>query len=816
MDELWNKTKFHVMALAIFIVLSAIYFAPMFEGKGLRQSDMMHWQGMAKEIMDFRENTSEEPLWTNSMFSGMPAYFISLKQPGNFMVYVNALLTSKTMRPAIHAFLYMLGFYILLQFFGINVFLSIAGAIAYGFSSYFFIILVPGHITKAIALGYMPMIIGAVYYTYKKNSIYGAALAGFFTSLQLLTSHFQITYYTFLIILLMVIFEVYRVIKEKEYSKFISSSASLAAGIVIAFGINATGILTVLDYTEYSMRGPAELTTNTEDQTSSGLDKTYVTQWSYGLGETFNLMIPNFKGGASDHLYDSNSNIFKYLNKRYGNQNAVQVFNQNPGLFTHYWGNQPGTSGPVYIGATIIFLFVLGMFLLKNNLKWWLFSATLIAILLAWGKNFMFLTDLFLDYFPGYSKFRTVSMILVIAQFTIPLMAILTIKHILTENIKKTAFKNALMYSLMITAGLSLIFALAPGISNLSSPLDSFLTEQGLQDWVVKLKEDRASLLRGDAFRSFFFILGTALLIYLVWLKKLNHKTFYVLFPLLILVDLWPVNKRYLNKDNFVPKREIKDPFIPYAADLEILKDKDLYYRVYDLTVSPFNSSRSAYFHKSVGGYHGAKMRRYQDLYDHHLSKGNEKIFDMLNTKYLIIRAPEGGAPEAVVRENSLGNAWFVEKYIIVNSPDEEIEALNDFDPAKEMIVDKKFRDMTEDFTFVPDSQAYITLTSYAPNHITYDYSASHPRLTIFSDIYYHKGWELYINGTPAPYFRANYVLRAAVLPAGNYQIDFVFKPSAYFTGNKIAFASSVVLLIFLLSPIFKLLSKKSFYGVNS
>jgi hypothetical protein len=797
----------HLTALIIFILLPILYFPSMFQGKELNQSDMREYKGMSKEIIDFREKTGEEPLWTNSMFSGMPAYFISMRTRTNILGKVNKILTYQKARPAIHIFLYMLGFYILLLLFGINPWLGIVGGIAFGFSSYLFIILEPGHLTKAMALGYMPMIIGSVYYTFKKNIFTGAVLTSLFAGLQILVNHLQITYYTLLILLVFGCFELIEVIKNKSYNHFSKVIGSLILAVILSVSLNIVSLWSVKDYSKYSLRGPSELTHNSDDQTS-GLDKSYATNWSYGLGETFNLLIPNFKGGASGILMAGrDSETFKFLSRSSGSpQQAAQVINQNAYFFTQYWGDQPGTSGPVYIGAVVVFLFVFGMFFVKGRLKWWLFSVVVFSILLSWGKNFMFLTDFFLDYFPGYNKFRTVSMILIMTEFAMPFLAILALNKLLYGEFTKKEFFTALKNSLYIVGGLALIFSLLPNLSNLSSPKDAILAQQGAIDLVNAIQKDRAALLRKDAIRSLVFVLLTVILLYSLYKKKIKPSYFIAAIGLLILSDLWPVNKRYLNEDNFVKKSQVDIPFQANAADLEILKDKGLYYRVFDLTAGdPFASSRASYFHKSIGGYHGAKMRRYQELYDHHFKEDiDEDILDMLNTKYLILRDPKTGEFYSQKRSTNLGNAWFVSEYEMVKNADEEIEKVGKINPAQTAAIDKRFSGFVDKSNLQPDSLSVINLISYAPNKLTYKFVTRTEQMAIFSDIYYPKGWLAAINGKEVSHFRVDYVLRGLIIPAGEGEISFEFKPNSYFIGIKIAMAASIILVLLILSIVIK------------
>ena len=809
MKKLITASIPHILAILAFIIISSAYFLPMFEGKTLDQSDVHGYAGMVKEITDYREKTGEEPLWTNSMFSGMPAYLISMRIPGNLIGHIHGVINSNSFRPAGHVFLYMVGFYILLLLFGFTPALCFIGGLAYGLSSYFLIILAPGHITKAMALGYMPMIIGAVYYAYKKNALPGALLLSLFLGLQLTANHLQITYYTLIILAVFGIFEFIAQYKEGRVAGFFKTTLLLIAGAILAICINITNLWTVYEYSKYSMRGPSELTSNLEDRTT-GLDRSYITAWSYSKGETLNLLIPNFKGGSSGKMFDTDSNIFKHLSSKYGQQNAISVYNQNTGIFTHYWGEQTFTLGPVYIGASLIFLFVLGMFIVKGQIKWWLLTTTILSVTFSWGRHFNGLTNFLIDYFPLFNKFRTVSMILVITELTIPLMAVYTLHIILKRETDNKYFNKSLLYSLIITGGLCLIYAIAPAISNLSGPTDTFLLKEGYGDWVSKLKDDRASLLSKDAFRSLIFILLTFGTVFLLWTKRMKLTMFYVLISCIILFDLWPVNKRYLNDEDFSSKRKSENPYLPNAADKKILEDKELYFRVYDLSAgNPFLNSRASYFHKSIGGYHGAKIRRYQDIVDKYLSQGKDSILDMLNTKYIIFSDQKTGNQSLITRPTKSGNAWFVSSYKFVDNADEEISELGVINPQTELITDKKFEKVIAGRKFINDTTDNIKLVSYSPNRLKYEYQAGTDQLTVFSEIYYPAGWKLYVDKKEIPYFRANYLLRAGILPAGKHEAEFVFKPNSYFVGNKIALVSSILLILALGVSFYRVFSKK-------
>ena len=553
--------------------------------------------------------------------------------------------------------------------------------------------------------------------------------------------------------------------------------------------------LTILEYGKYSTRGKSELTNNKENKTS-GLDKDYATDWSYGIDETLTVLIPNFKGSGSSVSLGDNSSVFELLKRMQGERNATQIVKHFPYM---YWGSLPFTSGPVYFGAIIMFLFVIGIFILDPKLKWWLISATVLSVMLSWGHNFNFLTDFFLDYVPGYNKFRVVSTTLVIAQFTVPLMAILALKKIFENGEDKVKLEKAFKYSFYITGGITLFFALLPGLFfDFSATIDDNLIAQGAQAFVDAIREDRKMLLRADAFRSFVFILLSAAAIYAFMKKKLNKNYAFAALIVLILIDMWAIDRRYLNNDNFISKRQAKEPYKMSQADQRILQDRDPDFRVLNLTVDPFNDASTSYFHKSIGGYHGAKMKRYQELIEHQISKNNMDVLNMLNTKYFIV--PDNNR-QPVVQYNSeaLGNAWFVEDYRIVSDADSEIQALSEFNPSREAIVDQRFEGFVQGKNFTKDTASYIKLDTYKPNHLIYLANCSDEKLAVFSEIYYPKGWKAYIDGNYIDHFRVNYVLRSLVIPEGNHKVEFKFEPESYYTGNKISLGGSSVLLIFLI-----------------
>ncbi|HWS00247.1 MAG TPA: hypothetical protein VN249_06495 [Prolixibacteraceae bacterium] len=798
-----KKALPHITAVLLFLILPAIYFSPQLEGKKLNQHDTNTATGMAKEITDYNKTHSDLALWTNSMFGGMPAYLIGL--PTFSMISpIYSLTTLFDWRPISFVFLYLLGFYIALLFFGLNPWICLIGAIAFGFSSYDFIIIAAGHNTKAIAIGYMAPMIGALYHAWKKNLWIGSAFFALFLALQIYANHLQITYYTMLTILIFGAAELYFAFKEKTVTDFLKRSGIIALFALLAIAANTERLWTTYEYGKFSLRGPSELTQDKGIKTS-GLDKDYATGWSYGVDETLTLLIPNFKGGASMIDFGEDSETAQLLRSN-NVPNANSIVKQLPG----YWGTQPGTSGPVYAGSIVLFLFVLSLFLTKGAVRAWIIAATIFSVLLSWGRNFMPLTEFFLDYFPGYNKFRTVSMILVIASFTIPLMASIGLNKIFTEDLDKAQWKKALAWSFGLTAGLSFLFFLLPGLSG------SFVSASDSQmpDWIQKgLVADRTSFLREDALRSAAYILAAALILWLYAAKKLKSNNALYLIGFLILVDMWGVDKRYLGDDNFVQEQKARNPFPITTADKEILKDKTEY-RVLNLSVDPFNEASTAYYHQSIGGYHGAKMRRYQELIDFHITKeiqqlgsklnavksetGIDSVFiglnalNMLNTKYLIYN------PEAppITNSKALGSAWIVNSYQLADNADQEIAALDKIDPGKTIVVNRKFQSLLGSVTAGNESNSTIVLKSYSPNELVYTYSGKGNEIAVFSEVYYPKGWNAYLGDKLVPHFQANYLLRAMVVPEGNYDITFKFEPVSYRLGKQISMGSSILLLL--------------------
>lgn len=782
----------HVVAFLLFIAIPLAYFYPQIQGKRLAQHDIAMWKGSAKEILDYKQKTGEQTLWTNSMFGGMPAYLISADYNANLLRAVHKALHFIN-TPASFIFVTMAGFYILLLVFGVNPWLGIIGSIAYGFSTYFFIVIGAGHNAKIAAIGYVAPMIAGMVLALRGKYLSGLALFALFLGLNLVTGHPQITYYAAFIMAAIYLSAFYQAYTQKALKPFVQATAVLGIALVLAVGANFSRLWFTYDYGKESIRGKSELTDQQHDKTS-GLDRSYATQWSYGPMETFNLLIPNLVGGASAMNLGDDSKTFTFLRKNGVPYNQVQaIVRQLP----TYWGPQPSTSGPVYLGAVVIFFFALGIALWRNPLKIPLLVVAVLALLLAWGNHFNFLTNLFMDYFPAYNKFRTVSMILVIVELIVPFVAIMGLKELLSGNVDKKGFLKSFKRALGVVAGICLFFLIfGRGMFDFSSTIDQSL---GWPEELIKvIKQDRMQLLTADSFRSLLFVLLAAAITYIFYIKKLKQSGFLAFLALLVIVDMWPVNRRYMDNSNFILPKKVEAPFNASAADKKIMADPDPDFRVFNMTVSPFNDASTSYFHKSIGGYHGAKLRRYQDLIDRHLSQGNMAVFNMLNTKY-IIQPGKDRQPVAVFNPEALGHAWFVDSVIMVNNADEEIAALQNFNPRKTAIVDRRFASEISGFSGSDSTQRRsIQLLEYYPNRLVYRTVTQSNQLAVFSEIYYPKGWSVTIDGKPATHFRVNYILRAMIIPAGEHNIEFRFDPPMWDRARKVDLLASLVILLLL------------------
>ena len=791
-----NKSVLSIVAAIIaFAAITSIYFSPVvFESKRIKQHDMEMAKGMAQEIIEYNEDTGEQSLWTNSMFGGMPAWNIRVPQNSNLMTYVGKILNVGFPNPIGAVFVSMLGFFILLLVLDCKVWVSFIGALAYGFTSYLYIVIGAGHNSKAVAMAYMAPVIAGILLTYKGKYLWGAVLTAIALALEIRAGHLQITYYLLLIVVCIIIAEIVETIREKKYLHFFKASGILVGVAVIAILTCTTTLYANMEFGKETMRGKPVLTKNVENQTK-GLDRDYVTQWSYGIGETWSLMIPNAKGGASGYIGNDNKALDK-CDARFRSTIAQQ---------NAYWGDQSGTSGPVYVGAIVCFLFVLGLFVVKGKYIWVLLAATVLSVLLSWGKNFMGFTDFFLDYIPGYNKFRAVSMTLVIAEVCMPLLAFLALAEIFKNPEMLKQNKKYLYISLGITGGLCILFyAMPQTFFNFLSKAEAvqFQQLQAGKDGAIyvtfaeQLTNARIAIFRADAMRSFLYIYIAGIIILLSISGKMNKKYMFPILALLVVIDMYTIDRRYLNSSNFIDKRKADKPFTMSEVDRQILNDATLDYRVINLTTSTFNDAGTSYFHKSVGGYHGAKLRRYQDIIDHYLSKRDInywKVLNMLNTRYLIY--PKDNQKIASRNYEAYGNAWMVSDIKWVATPNEEIDAIADTDVRNVAIVNDEFKDMLGGFNATP-AEGTIQLVEYRPNQLRYNFDSSKDELVVFSEIWTKKGWKMWIEGVDSQLFRADYILRAAVVPAGQHEIVMRYEPSIWKVGNTIQLIASLLILI--------------------
>ncbi|MDR2125590.1 MAG: YfhO family protein [Prevotellaceae bacterium] len=801
----------YVTAIAIFVVISVGYFTPaIFEGKALFQQDIRTGAGMGRDLAEYaKANDGERSLWSSRMFSGMPTYQIAPTcQTAPVLRKLRDAFEGWLPAPASYLFAYMLGFFILLLALRVNPWLAISGAIAYAFSSYFLIIIEAGHIWKVCVLELIPPTLAGIIWAYRGKFLIGGTILSLFFALQLFSNHIQMTYYFLLFVGIFVICRFINDIRKKQIAKFMKATIVLFVAALIAFGINSTNLILSAKHSEETIRGKSELTDNAEVKTS-GLDRDYATQWSYGIGETFTLLIPNTKGGASEPIgyTQRNGQLQRDLNKNKSALNQLdKEVREYAALQPSYWGNQMSTSGPVYVGAFILFLFIFGLFIVKGYLKWALLVGTVLSILLAWGHNFMWFTNLFLDYFPMYNKFRAVSSILVIAELTIPVLAILSLSKIIENYRLVVEKKKEFLISLSLTAGLALLFILLPRLFfNFSSEQDlNALKSQNLSNSMIlsiinDLESVRIAIFRNDAWRTVIIILIGAGLLWLYGAKKIKKSFLITAIAALILFDMANVDKRYLNNGDFLSKDATKTAWDITDADKQILEDSDPNFRVFNISVSPFNDASTSYYHKSIGGYHGAKLRRYQDLIEKYLNKLDINVLSMLNTKY-IISPDRNNRGKLLVQQNidALGYAWYVDSVNVVENADEEIAAIGKVNLKNTAVVDKRFENQIKNFVFQEDTTRTIEMIDYEINHIKYKSNSKTGQIIVFSEIYYNDGltyWEAFIDGQPVPHFRADYVLRALRVPAGEHTIEFMFKPKAPDTLGKISWVCFWILI---------------------
>lgn len=802
----------HLAILVLFVVASLAYFYPVMQGKTIFQSDIVQYTGMAKQQNDFRKQTGEETYWTNSAFGGMPTYQLGAKYPHNYIKKLDLTLRFLP-RPADYLFLYFIGMYILFLVLKVDYKLAFVGALAFGFSTYLIIILGVGHNAKAHAIAYMPLVLSGVILTFRGKYLQGFLLTTVAMALELVANHFQMTYYLLLLVICIGIAYLIDAYQKKMLPHFFKAVGVMILGVFLAIGLNATNIMATKEYADTSTRGKSELSINadgTERVGDGGLSYDYITEYSYGKLESFNLFIPRFMGGGSSDGFPEDSKAVQEILKTEPSatpRDALQFLNEQ---IPFYWGDQPIVAAPAYIGAVVIFLAVLALFLVRGRLKWWILAGITFSLLLSWGKNFSFLTEFFIDYVPLYSKFRAVSSIQVILELILPILAIVGLHQYFNNFQKKEKKKKALLYATSIVGGLGIIFVLLKSqLFSFASPYDGMLIEQLGLPFVDAVREDRASVLAADALRSTLFVALTAGVLWLVYSEKLKEIFAIGAIALLIVVDLVGVDQRYVNSDNFVISRYMEKPFPETTAHTGILQDKG-YYRVYDASYSTkaFNSGEASYFHNALGGYHAAKPGRIQDIDDFYLAEGSAAIFNMLNVKYIMVPGNEG---EVAVQQNPFANgpAWFVDKVMPANNANEEILLLDSLNTKTTAVIHSSFLSKIPTKNISRDSTASITLKSHRPNHLVYETTTATDQLAIFSEVYYPKGWNAYIDGNPAEYFRANYTLRAMVVPSGTHEIEFKFEPQVVKTGSRISLASSILFFLLFAGGMYMKFRKK-------
>jgi len=813
MNKIIRENWHHIAIFVFFVIISVAYFPPALQGEMLERHDVIQAKAMQGEMTKYEENNDEHILWTNAMFSGMPTFQIEPWNPGSIATYIFKLVRHLFPKPAHILILFLVGFYILGLSFNLGPWLSLIGAVSFTFASYNLISIDAGHMSKVRSIALMAPILAGAYQTFRGRYITGFLLILVFSSLQIKSNHYQITYYLLIILSVYFVYEFVNYVKSGAFKKYASIVLMLLVAGILATASNASLLLTTYDYATHTIRGGAsELSTQNESDRSSGLDKDYAMRWSYGIGETMTLLIPNFKGGASTESLGEDSHTYKFLtNNRVPASRASQMTNQLP----TYWGSQAFTAGPIYFGAGSIFLFILSLFVIRSNYKWWMIILITLSIMLAWGKNFEPLANFFFNYVPLYNKFRTPSMILSIAQLLIPFMGILGLYEIVSRKFSWKELKNKFYISYGLVGGLCLIFFLLGGtLFSFEAPADetgqsrdkrfynNYLnatdSEQFAQGMMEALRKDRAEMLQDDALRSFVIISLIALGIWLFTTKKINFYFLVAIVATVTLVDLWSIDKRYLNEESFV-KGDSYEQFFPMRqADRKILQDSDLHFRVHDQTIDPYNDALPAKYHKLAGGYHAAKLQKYQDLIEFQLRTGNMDVFNMLNTKYFV----ENQNNQAVARQNSsaLGNAWFINDVQWESTPRAIMNALDNFSPDNTAVINQEnYKDYLDKESF--SGNGSIRLVSYHPEKMVYQSNSDSLQLAVFSEVFYNgnKDWISKIDGEVQKHIRANYVLRAMKIPAGKHKIVFEFKPMFYYTGQKIAYASSGLILLLLI-----------------
>ena len=801
-----KKISFRFLPVIGFIIIALAFFYPVLQGKVMYQSDIAQYIGMSKQMKDYQQENDDYLYWTDRSFVGMPTYQLGAEFDYNYVKEFDRWLRFLP-RPADYLFLYFIGIYILFLVFKVDYRLAFIGALAFGLSTYLIIILQVGHNSKAHAIAYMPLVIAGIVSVFRKNYIIGGLGLALAAALEISTNHYQMTYYLLFLVIILGIVYLIDAIKKKTIPVYLKSIGVILIAAIIAISTNSTRLLSTKEYTDFSTRGPSALsdTSKNENLTSSGLTYDYITSYSYGVLESFNLFIPNFMGGSSSQSLDSDSAIYEqFIQMGASSTQAAQYAQQMP----VYWGNQPYVAAPAYIGAIVIFLFVMALFLVKGKHKYWIVATSLLALFLSWGDNFSSLTRFFIDYVPLYDKFRAISSIQVLLELCIPLMGFIGLQRFFSSQVDRTEKWKALKNSSIILGGLSLLFLVfGTTLFDFSGKADQqLLNQQGGQQFVNALQKDRQDLFLADTLRSLIFIALIAGSFWLYIRQKINKKAVFLITGLLIVIDLASVDYRYVSEDNFVRERQMNSPFQANKAD-QMVMQKDGLFRVLDYTVSPFNSARASYFHHSVGGYHAAKPGRIQDLYDYYISQGNQEVLNMLNVKYILME--NQGESMAQPNPDAYGNAWFVDSIEFVPTHQKAIENLGETNLQKTAVVHKKWKSQFDFQPITKDSTATIQLVDYQPDQLVYEYSTAEKQVAVFSENYYPHGWKVSINGKPVDHFRANYSLRALLAPAGKGKITFTFDPQVITTGENISLAGSILFILLIVGGGFYLYNNK-------
>jgi hypothetical protein len=789
----FSKLLPHVVAVVLFGIIALAYFYPVLQGKQIFQSDIVQYTGMAKEQNDFRRDSGEEPYWTNSAFGGMPTYQLGANYPHNYIKKLDKIIRFLP-RPADYLFLYFLGIYILLLVLKVDYKLAFIGAMAFGFSTYLIIILGVGHNAKAHAIGYFPIVIAGILLAFQKRYLWGFLLTALAMALELNANHFQMTYYLLLLTGVVVIVYLIYFYKQNQLAHFAKAIGVLVLAVGLSVILNATGLLATKEYAAWSTRGKSELTKKpdgSEKLNTNGLSRDYITEYSYGVAESLNLFVPRLFGGSNNENLGEDSQTYQFMVKQGYSRSQAKNLSEN---LPTYWGDQPIVAAPAYLGAVVLFLFVLGLFLVKGKHKWWLLAGAIMSLLLSWGKNFGLLTDFMIDYIPLYNKFRAVSSIQVILELCVPVLGILALYQFIKNN-DANVKKQALKYATIVFVLLGVILFLFSGSFSFEGVNDEYYRKAVLGDAIMdSIVKDRKAIFNADLIRSVIFVLLAASILLGILKEKIKINTALIFIVFLILADLSTVARRYVNNDDFVQARKMEKPFQLNAADQQILRDKSVF-RVYD-PADGMSGARAAYFHQSIGGYHAAKPLRFQELYDYQIAKNNIGVINMLNVKY-IIQEDENRKKYAAKNPFANGNAWFVDSLVVTNTADESMQALTDLNTSDQVVLQKN--EVPEEvlkLTFKRDSTATIALISYLPNHLTYESKNPDKGLAVFAEMYYPYGWNVYVDGKAASHFRANYLLRAMLVPEGKHIIEFKFEPEVVKTGSYITLAGSIMFLI--------------------